>query len=150
MHPEQGERGLWYVGTVGFATKEQAQAYIDRGLKHFEIPEPDKSSALSGLMTQVLLGAVVMAITVIIAWWAFSGIKSASTADTQTVRREFSSLNDCLSSIADDLGDRLELTIDEPGNVSGRSKRDRFLFGCKVRATGTRWLIIEGWWDRPK
>lgn len=34
MEPEKGEYGLWYAGTVGFATKEQAQDYIDRGGKH--------------------------------------------------------------------------------------------------------------------
>lgn len=29
MEPEKGKYGLWYAGTVGFATKEQAQEYID-------------------------------------------------------------------------------------------------------------------------
>lgn len=34
MKPEKGDYDLWYAGTVGFATKEEAQAHIDRGNRH--------------------------------------------------------------------------------------------------------------------
>jgi hypothetical protein len=56
----------------------------------------------------------------------------------------------CLEFIANDTGDRLNALSDKPGDVSGRTVRDKLFFRCEARATGTRGLILEGRWDRLK
>lgn len=72
MEPTQGERGLWHVGTVGFATREQAQAYIDRGMTNSTIkPQAPAIGTKPGAkVARLFLGAAVAVIAV--AWFVIS------------------------------------------------------------------------------
>lgn len=73
MKPEKGERGLWYVGTVGFATEKEAQAYIDRGMKHFDVPEVETVGRLYGLKLPLLALALLVILGVVAGRWLASG-----------------------------------------------------------------------------
>lgn len=69
---------------------------------------------------------------------------------TQRVGREFSSMQECLDFIGVDVVDRLKILSDKPGDISGKSETKRLFFRCEARMTGTRGLVLEGRWDRPK
>jgi len=73
MEPVQGERGLWYVGTVGFATKGQAQAYIDRGMKHFDVPEIKSVGSFYGLKLPLFVVALLVVLGGVFGWWVVTG-----------------------------------------------------------------------------
>lgn len=76
MEPEKGERGLWYVGTVGFATKEQAQAYIDRGMKHFDVPVIKNPGPLYGLKWPLFALTLFIVVVGSFSWWLMGGSRS--------------------------------------------------------------------------
>lgn len=59
-------------------------------------------------------------------------------------------MKECLDFIALDTIDTLKILSDEPGDVSGLTERQRLFFRCEVKTTGTRGLVLEGRWDRPK
>lgn len=77
-------------------------------------------------------------------------ITACGDSKTQRVGREFSSMQECLDYIAMDTVDSLKILSDEPGDVSGRTERQRLYFRCEAKATGSRGLVLEGRWDRPK
>lgn len=59
-------------------------------------------------------------------------------------------MKECLEFIGKDTNDSLKVATDKPGDVSGRTVRDKLFFRCEARATGTRGVILEGRWDRLK
>lgn len=150
MRPEQGERGLWYVGTVGFATKDQAQAYIDRGMKHYSTPNTISKSGSKGLLgypvSQWVLGLVLASLVISAALW----FQADPGQQTHRVGREFASMAQCLKFIANDVGDQLNVISDKPGDVSGKTSTHGLFFRCEASATGTRGLVLDGRWDRLK
>lgn len=83
MQPEKGDRGLWYVGTVGFATKEEAQAYIDRGYKHFGAPTPPHSQGTKTGSSKA--GSYTLVGIVLVATVAYGGFRlvTGNTAKPQ-------------------------------------------------------------------
>ncbi|HEX7385825.1 MAG TPA: hypothetical protein VF285_00935 [Castellaniella sp.] len=91
MGPEKGKYGLWYAGTVGFATKEEAQEYIDRGMRHYNsalddlVPEVAVKKSKTG--TYVLLSIVAVAA---LAYGAFQvAVNSRNETPTAQVEPRF-------------------------------------------------------------
>ncbi|KAA0910685.1 hypothetical protein [Pusillimonas sp. ANT_WB101] len=155
MEPEKGQYGLWYAGTVGFATKDEAQAYIDRGMKHNDysqeaeraLPKPQKSDSIAGYPKGEWIAAIVVGLAILGGgYWFMYG----SESKTHRVGREFVSMDQCLEFIANDTGDQLNVISDELGDVSGKTVLDGLFFRCEARTTGTRGLVLEGRWDRLK
>lgn len=73
---------------------------------------------------------------------------TACGKDTQRVGREFSSMSECLRFIEVDVGERLRVLSDKPGDISGKSDVNELFFRCEAKMTGTRGLVLEGRWDR--
>lgn len=65
----------------------------------------------------------------------------------QTMSGEFSSMDSCLASIEKKSGYSLEIITDKLGNVSGFLKGTKLGFGCQSEATGTKGLIVRGWYQ---
>lgn len=150
--PKQGKWGLWYVDTVGFATKEEAQAYIARGGKHYSapadsLPTSSEPKTILGYPKSQWIAAVVIGAFIFGAvMWARSGPKQ----QTQRVGREFASMQQCLKFIADDVGEKLNAISDKPGDISGKTVASGLFFRCETTLTGTRGPVLEGRWDRLK
>ena len=66
---------------------------------------------------------------------------------TQTMSGEFSSMDSCLLSIEKKSGYSLEIITDKLGNVSGFLKGTKLGFGCQAESTGTKGLIVRGWYQ---
>jgi len=69
MEPKQGERGLWYVGTVGFGSKEAADEYIRNGFSTVPRQLPIQSLAPSHPDVRVAAIAISIVVTMLIAGW---------------------------------------------------------------------------------
>lgn len=65
----------------------------------------------------------------------------------QSMSAEFSTMDDCLSSIEKKSGYRLDIITDKLGDVSGFLEGTKLGFGCKTEATGTKGLIVNGWYQ---
>lgn len=83
MEPEKGKYGLWYAGTVGFATKEEAQEYINSGGKsrHEDLIGIDAQKGASGTHTHVVreststivwLSIAAIALVAFVGWFLLS------------------------------------------------------------------------------
>lgn len=151
MEPVKGKYGLWYAGTVGFATRKEAQAYIDNGGKHEFAPDKECAAATQKHATWIgyprsqwfmalFFAAVVMAV--------FAWLKPNPGPETKRVGREFTSMRQCLDFIANDLGEPLKAILDKPGDISGHSTKNKLFYRCELKITGTRGPVLEGRWDR--
>ncbi|MDH1239117.1 hypothetical protein N5B99_00200 [Acinetobacter johnsonii] len=65
----------------------------------------------------------------------------------QVMSAEFSSMDDCLAAIQRNTGEKLDIVSNEFGEVSGFLKGTKLGFGCKTESTGTKGLIVNGWYQ---
>ena len=65
----------------------------------------------------------------------------------QVMSAEFSSMDDCLAAIQRNTGEKLDIVTDKFGEVSGFLEGTKLGFGCKAESTGTKGLIVSGWYQ---
>lgn len=68
----------------------------------------------------------------------------------ETMSGEFSTMDGCLSAIENKSGKQLEIITDKLGNISGNLKGTKLGFECKTNATGTKGLVVNGWYQVEK
>jgi hypothetical protein len=65
----------------------------------------------------------------------------------QSMNAEFNSMDNCLSSISKNSGKKLDVVTDKFGEVSGFLEDTKLGFGCKTETTGTKGLVVSGWYQ---
>lgn len=65
----------------------------------------------------------------------------------QQMSGEFSTMDSCLSAIQKKSGMELDIITDKFGDVSGFLKGTKLGFGCKAESTGTKGLVVNGWYQ---
>lgn len=75
----------------------------------------------------------------------FIGLTGCSSH--QTMSAEFKSMDDCLSKIREETGHDLDIVTDKAGDISGFLKGTKLGFQCKSEITGTKGLIVKGWYQ---
>ena len=65
----------------------------------------------------------------------------------QAMSAEFSSMDNCLTAIQRNTGEKLDIVTDKFGEVSGFLEGTKLGFGCKAESTGTKGLIVSGWYQ---
>lgn len=68
-------------------------------------------------------------------------------SNTKSMSAEFETMDDCLSAIKNNSGHELEIITDKLGDISGSLVGTKLGFGCKTEATGTKGLIVKGWYE---
>ncbi|WP_336141983.1 hypothetical protein [Acinetobacter sp. 102] len=71
-------------------------------------------------------------------------------SNTEIMSGEFSSMDNCLNSIEQKTGKKLEIVIDKIGEISGYQGNTKLDFQCKTEATGTKGIIVKGWYEAEK
>ncbi|MFW1996908.1 hypothetical protein ACG904_18450 [Acinetobacter guillouiae] len=67
--------------------------------------------------------------------------------NTQVMSAEFSSMDNCLSAIQRNSGKQLDIVTDKLGDISGFLKDTKLGFQCKTEATGTKGVVVNGWYQ---
>ncbi len=67
--------------------------------------------------------------------------------NSQVMSAEFSSMDNCLSAIQRNSGKELEIVTDKLGDISGFLKATKLGFQCKTEATGTKGVVVNGWYQ---
>ena len=65
----------------------------------------------------------------------------------QAMSAEFSSMDNCLAAIQRNTGEKLDIVTDKFGEVPGFLEGTKLGFGCKAESTGTKGLIVSGWYQ---
>ncbi|MEG2307377.1 MAG: hypothetical protein RR966_14510 [Acinetobacter sp.] len=81
---------------------------------------------------------------VLIAYLLFSSIGNSKT---KVMSGEFSTMDNCLNAIEQKTGKRLEIVIDKVGNISGYLGNTKLDFQCETESTGTKGIIVKGWYE---
>lgn len=80
----------------------------------------------------------------------FCALLITACTNIETMSGEFTSMERCLSSIEEKTNKQLEIITDKIGNISGNLKGTKLAFECKTNATGTKGLIVNGWYQVEK
>jgi hypothetical protein len=66
---------------------------------------------------------------------------------TQVMSGEFRTMDSCLTKIQENSGYELDIVTDEFGNISGFLKGTKLGFECKTESTGTKGVVVKGWYQ---
>ncbi|MDF2419185.1 hypothetical protein GWP85_16970 [Acinetobacter beijerinckii] len=77
-------------------------------------------------------------------------ILMASCSNTEVMSGEFSSMDSCLLAIEKKSGKQLEIVTDKLGDISGTLKGTKLGFQCKTNSTGSKGLVVNGWYQIEK
>ncbi|MCV2445588.1 hypothetical protein [Acinetobacter bereziniae] len=66
---------------------------------------------------------------------------------SQVMSAEFSSMDNCLSAIQRNSDKELEIVTDKLGDISGFLKDTKLGFQCKTEVTGTKGVVVNGWYQ---
>lgn len=69
---------------------------------------------------------------------------------TEVMSGEFSTMDNCLNAIEQKTGKKLEIITDKLGDISGFLTNTKLGFQCKTEATGTKGIIVKGWYEAEK
>ncbi|WP_434278980.1 hypothetical protein [Acinetobacter sp. CE-15] len=65
----------------------------------------------------------------------------------QVMSAEFTSMDNCLAAIQRNSGRQLDIVTDKLGDISGFLKDTKLGFQCKTEATGTKGVVVNGWYQ---
>ena len=66
---------------------------------------------------------------------------------SQVMSAEFTSMDNCLAAIQRNSGRQLNIVTDKLGDISGFLKDTKLGFQCKTEATGTKGVVVNGWYQ---
>ena len=69
------------------------------------------------------------------------------SSNSHLMNAEFKSMDSCLSSIERATGKRLNIIQDKLGNISGYIGDTKLDFQCKTEMTGSKGIIVKGWYE---
>lgn len=78
----------------------------------------------------------------------FIGLSACSK--TEVMSGEFATMDNCLNAIEKKSGKNLEIVTDKIGDISGNLEGTKLGFECKTNATGTKGIIVKGWYEVEK
>ncbi|MCE6007563.1 hypothetical protein [Acinetobacter soli] len=68
-------------------------------------------------------------------------------SNSQVMNAEFTTMDDCISSIQKHSGKNLDIVTDKFGEISGFLEGTKLGFSCKTEATGSKGLLVKGWYE---